>query len=156
MATGSVNYTIVDKSKHSVRDFLRLAEEAWRDVGEEGTAGNASAKQSGIVVGRLPKKLNQVLLIKSGAGIQSEHFEVVWVLGKMAMDVWRYVVLPHIRDVLGDRALKEGKTIAKEQASEKKARKKTRKKTPLSSKQAVKASAKKVGKLSEKGRRSRG
>ena len=162
MATGRVNYTIVDQSKHSVRDFLGLAEEAWRDMGEEGTAANASARQAGIAVGRLPKKLNQVLLIKSGAGIQSEHVEVVWVLGKMAMDVWRYVVLPHIRDVFGDRALKEEKAIGKA-ASGNKARKTARKKAALSPKRAVKgsgravnASGKSVGKQSEKVRRSRG
>jgi hypothetical protein len=117
METEVVEYVIVDKAKLSVADIQRDALAAWADVRTAGTTANANAKAAGIDVESLPASLEDVVRIKAGgAGVGSIDLVIAGVLAKIALDFWRHVLLPHIRETFGDNAIKAKKAEAKKSA----------------------------------------
>jgi hypothetical protein len=86
----------------------RSANEAWLQMRTPGSRANANALSHGIDPTKLPDDLGDVLEIRpDGAGVVTTGIVVSGLLGKIAWDVWKFVLLPHIREMWGDTALKK-------------------------------------------------
>src|SRR5262249_31326318 len=121
-------YEISQASEVSVERVVKLAREVWREIHDEGSLAREEAERAGIPLGALPESMERVLSLKaSGAGFEPGSVVLV-VTGmllngasRVALDVWKHVVLPRIREKWGDHALKLRKPARKTVARTKKA-----------------------------------
>lgn len=131
MVEERVEIEIVEKGRISLAEIQREARNAISDIAVEGTAANLRAKEAGINVSALSGDADSMLTFKpAAAGIGTVEI-VLLALGPVAYDIWKHVVLAHIRDKWGDHAIKAKRAAAK--AAEK-ASVKAPSKTPKSKK----------------------
>lgn len=146
MSDSKLTYEISAKAKVDHKAIQAASLKAWADVRVPGSISNARATEAGVNIEALPQSLNAMLKIHpSGAPLIDVDF-VVTAIGsgaaaKIGMDMWKYVLLPHIREKFGDKAIAVKKAAAKKTAAEQAAPAKAAAKAPA----AKKATAKKTG-----------
>lgn len=117
MSSEEQQYVISDKSKLSIGDVQAAAKTAWVDLHTQGSAARARAEANGIDVDALPESLDEVIRIRSaGAGFGSLDL-VLGALAPIGWDLWKHVLLPHIRERWGDNAIKAKNAAAKKAAT---------------------------------------
>lgn len=118
-----------------IADVQAAAREAWKQMREPGTLAHANALARGVDPQTLPSQLDRVLRLRpNGAGISTVDV-LVMVAGsgagtvgaKIAWDLWKYVVLAHIRYRWGDHALREKRAELRRAAAAKKTTTKNKK-----------------------------
>lgn len=105
----------ITRPRLQVAQVQAAAQDAWAEMRTPGTKAHANAVAHGLKPESLPSKLNQVLVLRSeAAGVGTVDLAVVAIglASKAAWDLWQYVVLPHIRERWGDKALEERKKAA--------------------------------------------
>lgn len=107
-----VYFRIARRDKTRIADIQQAVREAWRQMRRPGTTAHANAVACGFDRVELPKRLTDVVTVRpDGAGAATVDMIVV-LSGKVAWDIWKYVLLPHIRDIWGDGALKRKQVAA--------------------------------------------
>jgi hypothetical protein len=101
-----LQFVLLRPNKIRITDIQETVIEAWRRMGRPGTIEHANSLAYGLDRTDLPRRLaDMVTLRPDGAGVGTVDLIVV-LSGKVAWDLWKHVLLPHIRDVWGDDALK--------------------------------------------------
>lgn len=119
-----LRYDIAPDSEATIEKIRKLAREVWRELREEGSLAREEAERAGILLEDIPENMEEVLTLKpSGAGFEPGSVALIaagMVLhgaGRAALDVWKYVLLPRIREKWGDHALKRQSQAAKKAAT---------------------------------------
>lgn len=103
----------LDRERLRITDVQATAREAWKQMRLPGTVAHANALARGIDPQSLPKQLDRVIELRpGGAGVGTVDLIVV-AAGKVAWDLWKYVILAYIRHHWGDHALKEKRAAAR-------------------------------------------
>lgn len=106
MSEQLVQIEIVDKRNHDLADLQREAQSILADVGVEGTVANMRAKNAGLDLELLKAASDKHLKFKpAGAGITGVDVVLV-LLSKIGYDLWKKVLLPHILEKWGAKAIK--------------------------------------------------
>lgn len=108
-----IYFRIAQQDKIRISDIQEAVLEAWRQMRRPGTTEHANFVAHGFGQVNLPKRLSDVVDVRpDGAGVGTVDLIVV-LSGKAALDIWKYVLLPHIRDIWGDDALKRKRATVK-------------------------------------------
>jgi hypothetical protein len=112
-------------------DLQATAREAWKLMHTPGSSAHTDALANGIDVAQLPKRLREMVDVRpDGAGLVTVEGVVVGFIGRVAWDVWKYVLLPQIRRKWGDDALRplRGRAVGQKAGARAGRRKAARKK----------------------------
>lgn len=117
-----LHFRIARRNKVSITDIQSAIREAWRQISKPGTTEYANFRANGLDRFELPGRLSNLITVRpDGAGVAG--VDVIIVLsGKVAWDLWKHVLLPHIRDRWGDDALKRKRAAIPREKSGKPAR----------------------------------
>jgi hypothetical protein len=110
VSDSELHFRITRRDEISITDIQTAMREAWRQIGKPGTTEYANYRANRLDRFELPGKLGRLVAVRpDGAGIAG--VDVIIVLsGKVAWDLWKHVLLPHLRDRWGDDALKRKRT----------------------------------------------
>jgi hypothetical protein len=115
-----IEYDIVDKNNVTIAKLQNEANIAWEQLHKPNSSAAQSAINHSIDLSQLPSKLEDALkILPSGQGIDPTTIAIIVAIvnspavATAARDIWKYVILPHIRDKFGDEAIKERKKLVK-------------------------------------------
>jgi len=109
-----IEYTILDKNHVTVADIQKEVHIAWNQLHDPQSIIAHNAVRFGIEPSQLPEKLEDILSVRpSGQGLDPSTIAIIVAIinssavSTVAKDIWKYVILPHIRDRFGDNAIEE-------------------------------------------------
>ena len=127
-------------------DIQSAAQEALEQARMPGTVAHANALANELDPGALPENIRDALKVRSeGVGVGTVDAIAVLYMSKAGWDLWKHVVLPHLRARWGDRAIvakereraaasaakrvaAKGKAVGRKKSAAKKAKKAKKKK----------------------------
>ncbi len=119
-------YDIARDSGATVEAIRASARKVWGELHQPGSLAREEAERAGIPLDDVPEDMEEALSLKpSGAGFEPASVALVVTgmllhgAGRASLDIWKYVLLPRIREKWGDRALKDQKTKAVRSAAQK-------------------------------------
>ncbi|MCU1315200.1 MAG: hypothetical protein JWN63_522 [Candidatus Acidoferrum typicum] len=153
-----LQYEVTQDSGATISSVRKLAREVWHELQTEGSEAREDAKRAGIDLETIPSTLEKGLELRpSGAAFEPGSMALVvsgmllHVAGQASLDLWKYVLLPRIRERWGDHALRERKQPAKKSAEKVNAKKSSSKSKQKLPKRLGKTSAKKTRQRAQSG-----
>ena len=101
VSKSEMHFRIVRPEKISITDIQRTVREAWSLMRQPGANERVSFVNQGLDRVALPARLSSAVEIRpDGAGVGALDLTVV-LYGKIAWDICKHVLLPHVREIWG-------------------------------------------------------